>query len=175
MSRRSQAVRDEVKASSFLIVARGQNNAIGNGQDIPWHHRGDLEHFKLATNGCALIVGRTTFDTLPKEMPGREIVVVTSRCLPFTSKARRAKSFEQAIEIALGLDVRAIAFAGGPRIYEEALKLDWLRMAVITEIDQAPAATAFMPALGPEWVSQTRRPLTSRTGEPNAEVGSYQR
>jgi dihydrofolate reductase len=175
MSNRSPAQIDEVKASSFLIVARGTNGAIGNDRDIPWHHRGDMEHFKLATQGCALIVGRTTFETLPKSMPGREIIVVTSRRLPWGSTAHRASNFEKAIGIALKLDIRAIAFAGGPRIYAEALKLDWLRMAVVTEIGDAPPATAFMPPLGPEWHSQTHQPLASRSGEPTATVGSYMR
>lgn len=164
---RRQAVRD----ASFLIVAHGRNGVIGNGSEIPWRHRADMMHFRNATLGCALIVGRTTFDTLPASMPGRDVVVVTSRPISADAVAVALPSFEEAVRIAVeDLGVHAIAFAGGPRIYEAAMALPWMRRAIITDIGAEPQGTAFMPPLGAEWVEESSSPLASREGEPDALV-----
>jgi dihydrofolate reductase len=168
--------RSRVLAESFLIVARDNNGVIGNGPDIPWRHRGDMRHFRDATLGCALIVGRTTFDTLPAAMPGRDLVVVTSRPLPEGATALPAASLDEAVEVALrDTGARAIAFAGGPRIYAEALTKEWLRRAVVTEVSGAHAGDAFMPPLGREWIAEPPVPLASREGEPAASVVTHRR
>lgn len=168
--------RSAVLSESFLIVARDERGVIGNGPDIPWRQRADMRHFRDATLGCALIVGRTTFDTLPASMPGRDVVVVTSRPLPEGATAIAAASVDEAVEIALrDTGARAIAFAGGPRIYAEAMTMPWLRKALVTEIYGCYAGDALMPALGPEWVPDTSAPLASREGEPSASVVTYRR
>lgn len=169
---RRQAVRD----ASFLIVARGRNGVIGAGSEIPWRHRGDMLHFRNATLGCALIVGRTTFDTLPATMPGRDVVVVTSRPVSADAVAVALPSFEEAVRIAVeDLGVHAIAFAGGPRIYEAALALPWMRRAIVTEIDAEPDGTAFMPSLGCEWHEESSSTLPRRDAEPDAVVRTMTR
>jgi dihydrofolate reductase len=163
--------REEVMASSFLIVARGRNGAIGSGADIPWRHKGDMLHFRNTTLGCALMVGRTTFDTLPAHMPGRDVVVVTSRPIPNDASAVPLPDFDEAVRLSIEyLGSKAIAFAGGPRIYEAALALPWMRRAVVTEIDAAPDATAFMPEMGDEWIVVEEHALPSAEGEPAARV-----
>ena len=93
--------RSAVLSESFLIVARDEKGVIGNGPDIPWRHRADMRHFRDATLGCALIVGRTTFDTLPASMPGRDVIVVTSRPLPDGATAIATTSVDKAIRICL--------------------------------------------------------------------------
>lgn len=168
--------RSAVLAESFLIVARDEKGVIGNGPDIPWRHRADMRHFRDATLGCALIVGRTTFDTLPASMPGRDVIVVTSRPLPERATATAAASVDDAVEMALrDTGARAIAFAGGPRIYAEALTKPWLRRAVVTEVYGSYAGDALMPPLGQEWIADAAAPLVSREGEPAASVVTYRR
>lgn len=170
LERRAAVMRD-----SFIIVARGSNGVIGRGPEIPWRHSGDMRHFRNATLGCALIVGRTTFDTLPRSMPGRDVVVITSRPMPDDSDAIAVTSMEDAVEAALQTGSRAIAFAGGPRIYEAAMGLEWLGRAIITEIAAAPEGDAHMPPLGETWVSCGTTRLVSREGEPEAAVVRYER
>ncbi len=68
------------------------------------------------------------------------------------------------------LGSKAIAFAGGPRIYEAALALPWMRRAIVTEIDASPEATAFMPEFGEEWTVVEESELPSAPGEPAARI-----
>lgn len=167
--------RTTVKDASFIIVARGANGVIGNGPLIPWSHSADMRHFRNATLGCVLVVGRTTFDTLPRTMPGRSVVVLTSRPIPNDRDAIVADTFEAAVEAAMQTGARAIAFAGGPRIYQKALDLDWLRKAIVTEISASPEGDARMPDMGPSWVPGETTSLVSSEGEPEARVVLYDR
>jgi dihydrofolate reductase len=163
-----QQRREAVMRESFLIVARGRNGVIGSEGRIPWRQKADMRHFRNATLGSCLVVGRTTFDGLPSAMPGRTLVVVTSRPLPEGVDAMSASSFEDAVEAALQSGSRAIGFAGGPRIYEEAMALPWLGRAMVTEIDAEPEGDSIMPPLGASWTETIRTVLAATDGEPDA-------
>lgn len=160
--------REAVRKESFLIVARGRNGVIGAEGRIPWRQKADMRHFRNATLGSCLIVGRTTFDGLPPAMPGRTLVVLTSRPLPAGVDAIAASSFAEAVEAALQSGSRAIGFAGGPRIYEEAMALPWLGRAMITEIDDEPEGDSIMPTLDASWTETIRTVLPATDGEPGA-------
>lgn len=60
-----------------LVVARSENNVIGRGGGMPWHLSEDLKRFKALTLGSAMVMGRKTFDSLPKLLPGRRHIVIT--------------------------------------------------------------------------------------------------
>lgn len=60
-----------------LVVARAANGIIGKDGTLPWHLPADLQHFKAVTMGTAMIMGRRTFDSLPRLLPGRRHIVVT--------------------------------------------------------------------------------------------------
>lgn len=60
-----------------LVVARASNGVIGKGGGLPWHIPADLRRFKALTMGTVLVMGRKTFDSLPKVLPGRRHVVIT--------------------------------------------------------------------------------------------------
>lgn len=62
-----------------LIVAADKNWLIGKNNRLPWVCKEDLEHFKKTTMGCPIIMGRCTFESLPKVLPGREHFVITSK------------------------------------------------------------------------------------------------
>ncbi len=60
-----------------LVVARASNGVIGKDGGLPWHISADLKRFKALTMGTVLVMGRKTFDSLPKLLPGRRHVVIT--------------------------------------------------------------------------------------------------
>ncbi|MGB7305109.1 MAG: dihydrofolate reductase, partial [Burkholderiaceae bacterium] len=60
-----------------IIVARARNGVIGAGSTLPWHLPEELQHFKAATLGHAVIMGRKTFDSIGKPLPGRRNIVVS--------------------------------------------------------------------------------------------------
>ena len=171
----STSSKKDLLSKSFIIVATDLDGAIGRGRDIPWRHSADMKRFKEATMGCALIVGRTTFETLPAKMPGRTIIVVTSSPLPEGSNAQAASSYEEAIELAAKADVRAIAFAGGSGIYREALRDRNVTIAYVTKISDRHEGDVFMPALGEEWELAGWLDLPSQDGEPDATVYRHER
>jgi dihydrofolate reductase len=88
-----------------LIVARAQNGVIGRDGTLPWHIPADLKRFKALTTGSVMIMGRTTFDSLPGLLPGRRHIVLT----------RDAQWHAQGVETAHTVD-EAIALAGNERI-----------------------------------------------------------
>ncbi len=61
-----------------MIVARGTNNEIGKNNDLLWHLSADLKFFKATTMGKSIIMGRKTFQSLPKALPGRKNIVISS-------------------------------------------------------------------------------------------------
>ena len=79
---------------------------------------GDWRRFKRVTMGATVVMGRATFESIGKPLPGRRNVVVTSRALD-VPEVERVRSIEEALERAAGADVW---FIGGARIYEEAMK-----------------------------------------------------
>lgn len=70
-----------------LIVAVDENYLIGMNNDLPWRCKDDLKNFKETTMGCPIIMGRKTYESLPKVLPGREHFVVTSGILDVPEEA----------------------------------------------------------------------------------------
>ena len=167
--------RKDLLSRSFVIVAADDDGAIGRGRDIPWKHSADMKRFKERTQGCALVVGRTTFETLPASMPGRTVIVVTSRDLPEGCSAIAASSYEHAIDLATDAGVEAIAFAGGSGIYKKALADSNVTIAYVTKISGRHDGDVFLPQLGDDWDVSGWMPLESKDGEPEATVFRHDR
>ena len=88
-----------------VIYARARNGVIGVKGDLPWHLPEDLAHFKAITQGCPVIMGRKTWDSLPprfRPLPGRRNIVVTRQAQWQAAGAERAGSLEQAIALCEG-------------------------------------------------------------------------
>ena len=116
----------------YLIAAVARNGVIGANGKLPWHLPDDLKHFKNLTLGHPIIMGRRTWESLGKPLPGRENIVV-SRTAGFEAPgASAASSVEAAVALCAG---EAVAFViGGAEIYAAALPLaDGL---VLTEIQK---------------------------------------
>ena len=167
-----------------LIYARAANGVIGLNNAMPWHLPEDLAHFKALTQGCAVVMGRKTWDSLPprfRPLPGRTNIVVTRQpdwqpgqppapTEPGT-QVLRAASLDEALALAHPRSP-TVWVMGGAQIYAQALPL--AEAVEVTEIQQDFEGDAFAPTLGPEWQEVRRQAATSRAGLPYAFV-RYQR
>jgi dihydrofolate reductase len=100
-----------------MIWAVSPENVIGAGGTIPWRYPGDQRRFKRLTMGTTLVMGRATFDSIGKALPGRRNVVVTSRPVDAPG-IECVRSIEEALARAGEGDVW---FIGGARIYADAM------------------------------------------------------
>lgn len=105
-----------------LIVAASQNGVIGKDGALPWRIREDMARFKRLTMGHPCIMGRKTWDSIPKKpLPGRTNIVVTRNDALKAEGALVASSFEAALEIAMEENPTEIMIIGGAAIYADAL------------------------------------------------------
>ncbi len=95
------------------IVAMAENRVIGNAGTIPWHLPEDFKFFKATTMGHAILMGRKTYDSIGKPLPGRENIVL-SRTMPVTPGVTVIRSIDELKEPTDGRDLFVI---GGEEIY----------------------------------------------------------
>lgn len=132
----------------YLVAAVAKNGVIGARGKLPWHLPEDLKHFKQLTLGHPVIMGRRTWESLGKPLPGRENIVVTRRPGYEAAGASVASSVQGAVALCAG---EAVAFViGGAEIYAAALPLaDGL---VLTEIHKDYEGDTRFPQWGrAEW------------------------
>lgn len=141
-----------------LVVARGRNGAIGQGGTIPWQAPEDLAFFQRETLGGAIIMGRRTWDSLPRRpLPRRHNIVVTSR--PLAGPDAVVPDIDAALAEARRAGHARVYGVGGARIYDALLPL--AERLVITEValDIAGADT-FFPAFDErDWALVGQFPL----------------
>ena len=115
----------------YLIAAVAKNGVIGANGKLPWHLPEDLKHFKKLTLNHPIIMGRRTWESFPKPLPGREHIVISRRPGFAAPGASVASSLEGAVALCAG---ESVAFViGGAEVYAAALPLaDGL---ILTEID----------------------------------------
>lgn len=153
---RSVTLRPEQRV--VLIAAHARNRVIGHRGDIPWHLPHDFAHFKRETLGHTLVMGRRTWDSIGRPLPGRTTIVVT-RDLTFAAgfdEVLVAHSVEAALDLAATLP-GDVMVAGGGEIYEQAMP--FATHQVLTEVDAEPEGDAFYPEFDPrEWQVERREP-----------------
>ncbi len=116
--------------SVSIIAAIGRNRELGKGNDLIWHFRDDMKFFKETTTGSTVIMGRKTFESLPKALPNRRNIVI-SRNRDFRAEgAEVVGSVEEALRAAENDEIFII---GGGHIYAEFLPL--ADKLYLTEID----------------------------------------
>jgi dihydrofolate reductase len=135
---------------SIIVAITADKGAIGRKGDLIYHISADLKRFKALTTGNTVIMGRRTFDSLPKgALPNRRNIVVTHNADFAAPGAERAASLEEAIAMSTGQEIFII---GGATIYEQALPLaDRLCLTSIEEPTPADADTFFPPIDPEEW------------------------
>ena len=142
-----------------IMAAVASNGVIGRDNALPWHLSADLKHFKALTMGHHLLMGRRTFDSIGRALPGR-ISVVISRDENFRAEGIViAPSIERAIEIAAG-DAEAFV-CGGAQIYQQTLHRA-ARM-YITQVHAEVEGDAFFPDFDDvgEWMLVDREDFES--------------
>jgi len=146
-----------------LIVALAENGVIGAKGTIPWRGRADVQRLKAMTMGKPVLMGRKTFQSLPRPLPGRTNIVVTRDESFRAAGAVVTTSFADAHAIALADALRRfaaeIAVIGGAEIY-----VQWMDCAdrlEVTEVHARPEGDTFFPAIDPaQWeeVARIRNP-----------------
>lgn len=128
-----------------IIVAIDLDRAIGRGGDQPYHIRDDFRHFKSLTLGHPVIMGRKTFEALPKgALPGRRNIVITRNPAFAAPGVETAPSLASAIRLASEDPASAPFVIGGGQIYAEALPLATDLYLTIIEA-HTPGADTFFP------------------------------
>jgi dihydrofolate reductase len=157
-----------------LIVARARNGAIGLGNDLPWHLPEDLAFFKRTTMGATLVMGRRTWESIGRPLPGRKMVVVSrspiagidddgsSPAVSGNAAVTRAPSLEEALRRhrAAGRELFVI---GGADVFRQVLSV--ADRILMTEIDVEAHGDTFMEApADDDWIAVSREQRIAADG-----------
>ena len=139
-----------------IVVATANEGAIGRDGDLPWHLPEDLAHFRRVTMGHTLVMGRRTWESIGRPLPGRRMVVVTARDLELPDGVVRAADPFAALELALAEDADP-SIVGGATIYEALI--DRVDRIELTRIDlDVPDADTFFRLPAGDFVEVASRP-----------------
>jgi len=104
-----------------LVVAAAENNVIGRDGMLPWRLPADLRHFKDLTMGHHLVMGRRTFESIGRPLPGRTNIVLSRRGASLPPGCIKARSLDEALEHARRAGESEVFVIGGGELYREAL------------------------------------------------------
>jgi dihydrofolate reductase len=148
-----------------LVVAVATNRAIGQNNQMPWHLPEDLQHFKKTTLGHTLIMGRKTFDSIGKVLPGRRTIVLTRDKTWQYEGCETANDLPSAISLAASTPERLPFIVGGANVYSQAIDSGVVDKIVMTEIHLEPKADTYFPSLDASvWIETARDSFESKTG-----------
>ena len=138
-----------------LIVAVSDNGVIGKDNELPWRLPNDLKHFKVLTLGHPVLMGRRTYESIGRALPGRANIVVTRQADWAAPGVEVFNSVPAALARAQALDGKVCVIGGG-EIYAQTLAL--ADVVYLTEVHTVVEnGTAFFPALPPtEWREESR-------------------
>ena len=136
-----------------IIAAVSRNGVIGAGGKLPWHLPADFKRFKELTMGHPILMGRKTFESIGKPLPGRTNIVITRQKDFACCGALTTGSLEEALRIC---EKEAEVFViGGAEIYKEALPL--ADRIYLTRIEQGFEGDTFLPEINPAVWKETSR------------------
>jgi dihydrofolate reductase len=139
----SQWEREKQKKNITMIAAAAENDALGKDNKLIWHLSDDLKHFKKLTKGHYVIMGRKTFESMPKALPGRTNVVITRQNNYLAQDAHIVNSLEAALALAQEDDRPFII--GGGEIYRQGLT--FADCIELTRVHEDFEADTFFPEL----------------------------
>jgi dihydrofolate reductase len=141
-----------------LIAAVARNGAIGAGNALPWRIPSDLKRFKALTMGKPIIMGRKTFESIGKPLPGRQTIVMTREAGWTWPGVGVARDLEAALRLAGGAG--EVMIGGGGEIYAAAIgTADRL---YVTEVDLEPEGDVRFPRIDPEAWREVSREIGAR-------------
>ncbi len=152
-----------MKHNLSLIVAVASNNVIGINNSLPWHLPEDLKRFRALTTGHHIIMGRKTYESLGRLLPGRTTVIVTRNKDYSLEGALVAPSLVAAIALCQNDEEPFVI--GGAELYQDGLKL--ANKLYMTEVELDVAGDAFFPTVDlNHWQETSREAHTSAQGLP---------
>jgi dihydrofolate reductase len=128
-----------------LIVAASENNAIGKNGQLLWHLPNDLKFFKNTTWGFPVIMGRKTFESVNKPLPGRTNIVVTTKADWEAGGVIRVSSLEEGIQKAAETNSKQVFIIGGGEIYKQSM--DIASSIYITRVHAHIDGDTFFPVI----------------------------
>lgn len=157
-----------------LIAAAARNNVIGRDNQLPWHLPQDLKHFKAVTLGKPVIMGRKTFESIGKPLPGRTNIVVSRNAgAALPEGVRHARSLDDALQLARkaleaqGAPAGEVMIMGGGEIYRNSLPM--ADRVYLTRVDLEPEGDTYFPSLlESEW-----RLASESEGDPKAPLAYW--
>lgn len=167
----THALRNTEGMHFSLLLAASENNVIGKNNKLPWHLPADLKYFKNLTWGMPVIMGRRTYDSFGKTLPGRRNIVITRNKEWKAEGVDVVHSIEEAVALAKESAVKEIFIIGGSEIFKNILpKADRI---YLTRIHQSFEGDAFFPVLNEEeWQLVKNRDCAA--DEKNAYPHSFQ-
>ena len=156
MSSEPKTPREGSRPRISIISALARNRTIGINNTLPWRLPEDLKYFKALTLGHHILMGRKTYESIGKPLPGRTTVIITRGNYPAPEGVKIAHSLEEATKVC-GTD-EEIFFVGGAQLYAQALPL--ADRLYLTEIQAEVEGDAWSPEYDrSEWqeVSRERR------------------
>ena len=147
----------------WAIVAMGLDNEIGVRGDMPWHIPEDLRHFKETTLGRPVVMGRSTWESLPKKpLPGRRNIVLTRQPGYAAPGAETAPGLEKALEMCAGEECAPVVIGGG-NVYAQALPL--LTRLYVTRVEaRFDGADTYFPQFTGMKLTEASETFTSKCG-----------
>ncbi|WP_374999570.1 dihydrofolate reductase [Aeromicrobium sp. CTD01-1L150] len=129
-----------------LVAAVGANGVIGVDGSLPWRLPEDLAHFKQLTLGHPMVMGRTTFESIGRPLPGRTTIVLTRQRGWHVDGVETAPSLDDALARAGALDDEVFV-VGGAQVYSEALERDLVDLLSVTRVAASPEGDTHFPSI----------------------------
>ncbi len=128
-----------------LIAAMAHHRVIGKNNQLPWHLPADLKHFKAITTGKPIIMGRKTYESMDKPLPGRINVVITRQAGWTAEGTVVAKDLDDALKKAAETNCKEIFIIGGGEIFKLAMAI--ADKIYLTRVHTTIDGDAFFPAV----------------------------
>lgn len=155
-----------------IIVAMANNNVIGVDNDLPWHLPADLKYFKLTTMGKPIVMGRKTFESIGRPLPGRRNIVITRDNSWRADGVEVMKSTEDTVKLLA--DTPEAMVIGGAQIY--CAMLEHVTRLYVTEIALDVAGDTHFPEISPlKWRQMSREHHAAEAEQPAYALVVYER
>lgn len=145
-----------------LVVAASDNGVIGRDNGMPWHLPDDLKHFKALTLGRHLLIGRRTFESIGRPLPGRTTLVLTRDAHFAPEGVTVVRSVEQALDVARAAGAAELVIGGGGQVY--TLAWPHVQRIYLTRIHAMIDGDTLFPEPGAGWreVERLEHPVDAR-------------
>ncbi len=152
-----------------VVVAIGENGVIGADGDMPWPRTGDQVQFKALTMGHPMIMGRTTYESIGRPLPGRTSIVLTRNRSWTAEGVEVAADLDEALARAADIDDE-VFLIGGAQVYAAAIEAGVVDRMVVTHVHLSPEGDAWFPDV--DWSAWRE---TSRDTFDTYDIATYDR